>query len=85
MNTAYIQSMKPSVQRYMATQTSNAVQGLEQDNQGDVDWEAAATALLLEGYLMLSGKIGPVKDEKFIVSAAQNLKVLVTEIIHEPT
>ncbi len=83
MNSASNQSMKPLIQRYMATQTCNVAQGLEQDNKGDVDWEAAATALLLEAYLMLSGKTGPAKAEEFIVSTAQNLKILLTDIIHD--
>jgi len=83
MNIERIQSMRPAVQRYMATQTGVITYKLEQDMQGDVDWEAAATALLLEAYLTLSDKTNPANAKTFMVAAIENLDELLTVIVHD--
>lgn len=83
MNIEHIQSMKPAVQRYMATQTGNTAYSLEQDERGDVDWEAAATAMLLEAYLALSDKTSPIEAKTFMVAAIANLDELLAVFVHD--
>ena len=83
MNIERIQSMKPAVQRYMATQIGDTAYNLEQDERGDVDWEAAATAMLLGAYLMLSDKNNPAEAKNFMVGAIVSLDDLLTVLVHD--
>ena len=78
-----IQNLKKTVERYMFEDTGICVQSIEMKAKADQSFEAGATALVLDAYLLLSNNINPDYAIDYLDMIVNDIERLRDHIIHD--